>query len=232
MKKIIPIFILIGACLQMISAQTAKAEMIDQVGRLNCDAFLARIDHFFYQMKNRPNSTGYAVIYRKKDSLFDGVYTERFLLDAISGWKLDRTRLTIVRGEERDETELEFWLVPEGAEKPQFREAALDFTMSPERKPFLLHGNVEDGVCPTYSLDLGHVSEFLTANPLSRINAAISSNITNKEFRTLKAKLLSNARSSNIDPVRIRFFRGKLHYNATVEIWFVPGRARAASKKR
>lgn len=232
MKKIISILILIGACLQAISAQAPKAEIIDQFGRINCDDFLARIDNFFVQIKSRPNSMGYAVIYRKKDSLFAGLLPERFLLDTISNWKLDRTRLTIVRGEERDETEIEFWVVPEGAEKPRFPEAALDFTISPGRKPFVLQSNVDDGICPVYNLDLGHASEFLTANPASRINAAISSNINNKEFRTLKAKLLTNARSSNIDPTRIRFFRGKLRDNATVEIWFVPRRARATSKKR
>jgi hypothetical protein len=232
MKKIIPVLILIGACLQAISAQAPKAEIVDQFSRLNCDDFLARIDNLFVRIKSLPNSMGYAVIYRKKDSLFDGLYPEGFLLDTISHWKLDRTRLTIVRGEERDETEIELWVVPEGAEKPRFREAALDFTISPGRKPFVLRDNVDDGICPVYSLDLGHASEFLTANPLSGLNVVISSNIKTKEFRALKAKLLSNAGSNNIDPALIRFFRGQLRYNATVEIWYVACRRRAAATTR
>jgi hypothetical protein len=229
MKRVISILILIGACLQAISAQTPKAEIIDQFGRLNCCDFEARIGGLVWRLDQQPGATGYAVI--SGDTIFQRLYLERFILNAIARQHKDPKRIRMVRAlGEGAGPMVELSIVPEGAEMPEFREISLDFTFPWNRKPFLFEDNEDVGICPVYNLDLGHVSEFLSANPTARGHIVISSRINAKEYRSLRATLLKNAREANISTNRLKFFRGKTRYNSTVEIWLVPGRMRAVLK--
>lgn len=224
--KTLTIFLILLCFVSKLVGQAPTAEKIDEFGKLGCCDFEARIHNFFIRLNYEPAATGYAVI--SGDNLGQRLYLERFVLDTIYEQNLDRTRVTMVR-EERQGTgpSVTFWLVPEGAEKPPFQEISLDFTLLPDRKPFLFADNSEPGVCPGYSLDLGHLSEFLQANPTARGNIVISSRVGRKEYRELRTKLEANARTANILLERLRFFRGETTYYSTVEIWLVPRRSRS-----
>lgn len=225
MKTLTLFLILLCIVANIFGQASPTAEKIDEFGRLGCCDFDARIDNLFFRLEGQPNASGYVVI--AGNTLFERIYLERYVLDLIAHRYSARKKITIVRAKGHDAgPELELWMVPDGAEKPQFQEIILDFTLPPDRKPFLFADNTDPGICPVYSLDLGHLSEFLGANPTARGNIVISSRVNAKESRELRSKLLDNARAVNIPVEKLRFFRGETRYNSTVEVWVVPGRSR------
>lgn len=224
--KTLTIFLILLCVASNLFAQTdPTAIKIDEFGKLTCCDFEVRVDNFLLALKNQPSATGYAVI--SGDTLSQRLYLERFFLDAKAETNADQN-VTIIREKGQGiGPSVTFWLVPEGAEKPPFQEISLDFMLPPDRKPFLFVDNSEPGVCPGYSLDLGHLSEFLQANPTARGNIVISSRVNAREYRELRTKLKANALAAKIAIDRIRFFRGATLYNSTVEIWLVPRRSRS-----
>jgi hypothetical protein len=200
--------------------------LIDQFGRVSCEDLFARADGFVYELGNRRNSTGYAIIYGEKNRLFRNLIPEQSLLGSMLWRKLERDRLIILRGEERDTIEVEFWLVPAGAEKPPLKEAAWDLTFPPGSKPFLFDSNGEDIICPTPYLRVELFSEFLNANLGSKGNVVITA-ASSGAIRREKAKLLERLKANNIQLNRLRFFERKDSSYPRIELWLVPKRKRS-----
>lgn len=199
------------------------AKLIDQFGPLNCEDVSARSDGFISLVAGRPDSTGYMIIYGEKNRLFANLVPEQFLLTAMYWKKIDRKRVVVLRGEEGDYLGVEFWLVPGGAEKPKFKEASWDLTLTPGRKPFLFDSNVErqDEFCRTPYLRLELFSEFLNANPRARGNVVIGA-ASAKERKTEKTRIAGELAANGVALKRIRFFESRDEQPAGVQLWLLP----------
>jgi hypothetical protein len=51
--------------------------------------------------------------------------------------KFDKSRINFIRGEDSENLRTQLWIIPEGAEKPDFKEAGWNFVFPPQTKPFL-----------------------------------------------------------------------------------------------
>jgi hypothetical protein len=102
------------------SQEKPKPELIDQFGKKCSEEFAARDDQFMIRLHENPDSKGYI--------LFNGQighegrnenYAHAFKIYPQT-LRRDTSRIVIIRGENLEEMEVKFWIVPPGAEPPAF----------------------------------------------------------------------------------------------------------------
>lgn len=85
-------------------------------GCIKPDDIKARVDNFYIQLNNDPNSTGYIITYGTTREI---QRREKLIRDAIKFRKYDPSRVVFVQGGNTGEgTVTRFWLVPAGARPP------------------------------------------------------------------------------------------------------------------
>ena len=126
-----------------------EAILFDKFGLLDCEDIWAREDAFTVAIQSSPDSVGYAVIYGKQFATKQNLNREKLIAGVLETRGLEKDRFKIIRGKEIEEPHTEFWLVPAGADKPDFDEAKWDLTFSKNQKPFVYYSSKNDfGVCP------------------------------------------------------------------------------------
>ncbi len=125
MKAIFTILFLLAAALSGFAQENPRAELNGEYGSIGCDHAGAYFDNFLVGLRDRPGLRGYAVIYPKKGMLKEASWIKKRIEGRIFFRKFDKARITIVEGEERDDLRVQLWLVPAGAEKPEFKEGSL-----------------------------------------------------------------------------------------------------------
>jgi hypothetical protein len=104
------------------SQEEQKAVLFNKSGNVVPEEFAAIFETFYGKVIKNPTLQGYIVIHPKKNSINQNFRRERgyerFVKNLISIYKFDKSRITVVRSEEKDEIELEFWIVPHNAQKP------------------------------------------------------------------------------------------------------------------
>lgn len=199
--------------------ESPKALLIMESGRMNCEEILAATDVLYVELNNLPTSHGYFVIYGKDEEIRKKADYEMLFDGAIYSRNFDVSRINKVRGEETENIKVQFWLVPAGAEKPDFKEAKWDFTLPPETKPYIFYSNspLFDGICERPSHNKTY-SEFIIGNPTFRGNIVIYESSL-KKFRRTKAEILKML--PDIPKNRLKFFyvQGK---DSIYELWIVP----------
>jgi hypothetical protein len=126
LKRIFLVFAILSALSQICPAQTekpTKAVLFDKFLEQPFGSTIARIDNFVAHLSYNPNSDGYVVIYPEKNSIKQDFRREKRYKEIIINRfyqvsRFDEKRFLIVRGEEKDEMEIELWEVSRGAEKP------------------------------------------------------------------------------------------------------------------
>jgi len=176
-------------------------------------------------LQNGPTSTGYIIIYGKKNSLPKNLGYEKLTNGIVRFRNLDPSRLVIIRGEEKDAVHIEFWRVPAGAETPAFVQGNWDLTVK-QNKPFVLGGYSDgDGICPA-NTSVKLFADYLTANPNMRAHIVITGKPTENFANAEKHLLNQLANEHKICPNRLKFFYvkdKKFPYKFTdVEFWLVP----------
>ena len=128
-----------------------EAILIDKFGLLNCEDIWARQDAFFVEIQNSPTSIAYAVIYGKRNATPQNLAREKLIAGFVEFRKFDQERLKIVRGKEGEDPHTEFWLVPAGADKPDFERGEMGFNFFKRSKTVYLfiRQNEDDDVCPS-----------------------------------------------------------------------------------
>jgi hypothetical protein len=212
--------------------QKPKAELFDEHGKITWEDFTARLDNLLHQLSQNPNSTAYIVIHNGKVSN----NRERFRYEdyakghlAIRGFAAQKERVFIIRAEDRDEFQIQLWLVPDGAEKPTFSEVKWDVSILPTAKSHIFtktEWTEESLVAYAEYLVLDSFSEYLEGNPTTRAHFVIkekSKGRFHKEQSNIKNLMV---RKYKIDPKRLRFFyvrenKPRWEY-PQVEVWLVP----------
>jgi hypothetical protein len=94
------------------------ATQVDEFGELCSDEIRGRIDSFFVAISDRPNSTGYVVGF--PNHLLPGRYDKfvRLIRNHIAFRNFYPERVKFLRGSNREEMRIQFWLVPPGAPSP------------------------------------------------------------------------------------------------------------------
>lgn len=212
-----------GSTQEVNARQETEARLIDEFGILGCEDIWARQDAFFVEIQNSPGSVGYAVIYGKKNATRQNLAQEKLIKGIIGFRNFYEDRFVIARGKESDEPHTEFWLVPAGANKPDFDEAKWDLTFPKNQKPFIYYSSKEDvGPCPG-AANLEIYSEYLTENPKARANIVIYAK-SKAKFEKEKKNLLDElVKKYKISPKRIRFFFVKENSDyESYELWLLP----------
>jgi hypothetical protein len=93
------------------------APLIDEVGPANDDDIKARVDNWYIQLNNNPNSQGYVINYGTPAE----IKRRRAQINkAINFRKYDPSRITFVDGPDNGTgVNTKMYLVPPGAERPQ-----------------------------------------------------------------------------------------------------------------
>jgi hypothetical protein len=223
LQKVVLISLILFALQICLGQEKLKAELIDEFGKINCEELQARIDGFYQNgLGNNLSSTGYIVIYGNNNSL------EKYLLEvrfksAVVSQKYDFNRVVFVRGKNNDSTHGQFWLVPEGANKPDFDEENWDYALPELNKAVKFHERIWedfDDICPSnrqFSEEL--YAKLLLGNPRFKGNIVISGN-SSKNLKKELIKIFVNKYKIPIN--RLRFFYDENGYPDNVEYWIVP----------
>lgn len=94
----------------------------DDFPSLSFDDDKARLDNFAIELQNTPGATGYVVIYggraaRIGDTNRLGARAQNYLIGTRG---IDASRIKLINGGIGDRTAFELWVVPRGAQPPQF----------------------------------------------------------------------------------------------------------------
>jgi hypothetical protein len=203
--------------------ETPKAELIDEFGRLTCEDIIARQDALLNILNEEPTSTGYIIIYsNKKDSR--AAWRMKMFIDGQTELRrFDQKRLTVFRGTDESEVNVQFWKVPAGAEKPEFKEIGWNYDLSNRKKLFKFNSSEWDvSPCPIGS-QFDSYSNYLKANKNFRGHIVIFTK-SNKEFQKVKENLLNKLPNDyKVSPNQLRFFfvKQKIDYT-NYEFWLVP----------
>jgi hypothetical protein len=220
MKRIIPILIFLLAVQTAAQAQEdPKAILVDEIEKVYCDEFLARIDNFFIQLNRYPEAKGYFVLSGANEFLERKLGYEMMFDGAISWRSFDASRVTKIRSTETGNVHLQFWLVPTGADVPNFISQSWNFTLPLGSKPFLFHSDMEQ-ICssPTFPQVM---REYVSANPGMRVHVVIYANSSNGRRKGVTE---SKPALKGIPKDRIRYFFQRSSYDSYADYWLVPKR--------
>ncbi|HMS43055.1 MAG TPA: hypothetical protein PKE69_22695 [Pyrinomonadaceae bacterium] len=220
-KILLLVFVLIVFFKFCFAQETSKAILLDELSEreINCETLLVTTDYLYIELANEPNSQGYIVISGKNSEILKKTYIERVIEGAIIFRKLNKKRITIIRGKETEKMTVQVWKVPTGAEKPDFNEVKWDFRLSPDIKPFVFYANSGEfeAICSIPSSDKVY-AEFLIENPKCRGHIVIYENSPAK-FRKAKADLLKNFPDTIKNRLKFFFVRRE---TSIFELWLVP----------
>ena len=224
LQKVFLILIVLFALQICFGQEKPKAELVDEFGKINCEELQARTDGFYQNgLRSNPSSTGYIVIFGNKNNSLEKYLLEVRFKSAVISQKYEFNRVVFVRGKNNDSTHGQFWLVPAGAEKPNFDEENWDYSLPELNKAVKFHErNWEnfDNICPSnrnFSEEL--YAKLLLGNPGFRGNIVINENSS----KNLKKELLKTFVNKYKIPLnRLKFFYDANGYPDNVEYWIVP----------
>lgn len=207
--------------------ETQKAELIDEFGSITCEDLIARQDALINTLKNEPNSTGYVIIYSNGKDSRVAWQTKMYVDGQTEFRRFDQKRLIVLRATDEIELNVQFWKVPAGADKPEFKEIGWNYDLSNRNKPFKFNSSEWDvSPCPIGS-QLDSYSNHLNANKNFRGHIVISTK-SDKEFQKEKVKLLNKLENDyklSTNQVRFFFVKRKIDY-ILYEFWLVPNKKR------
>jgi hypothetical protein len=195
----------------------------------NCEEGFARLDGFFNELNNNPNSEGLIVFYNDSVDKRAAARRELQLRNHFIFRKFPRDRVTFVRGVPREKGTTQFWLVPPGADHPEIdRQVVL-----PEASPtvtYLYAAFYLEGVpgCSGHIYDLGEYANELKSLPGSRGRIVISDS-SRGSFNEALADIASELAAAGIPRNRYTAVYKYVRPNRllqSIELWVIPGKTK------
>lgn len=179
-----------------------RGELVDQITEIRPEDFGVRVSILSAVLEEDPSSVFIAVIHPDQHSLNKAWKAEGYLNGAIAFAAVDRTRFILVRGEQRPEFAVEFWL-SKRVTSASLQDTNWNFRLPRGFKPFVIY---DLGFEATNSF-LGYeriFADFLNANKCAVGQIRVLSK-TAADFRRQKSEILRKlgVRSQN----RVRFIR-------------------------
>ncbi len=161
LRRLFFAFLLLLAAFQFcFSQEKPKTELIWKFGKVINDELLALYDNFYSSVYNS-NSKGYIIVYGTKDDPLTKYIVERRIKGCFRWGERSDKNFVFVLSKEREEFEVEFWKVPNGADKLQYTETPRDYKLVGLTEPRMIYKlNIADEYCPLY-FDIEFYSKFL-----------------------------------------------------------------------
>lgn len=225
LTKIFFILTILFASFQICSAQEKpKAILSDKFGRVVEEQFYAFIDSFMQDLERDKIYQGYVVIHPTKDSIKRDFSRERryetIIKNKISLQGFDKNRITIVRGDEKDETEIELWKIPSGAEKPFSIEEKWVDIPDDLSKAFVFGSVYIDEVFPNFIPEF--YSDHIKNNANLRGHIVIFNKSKSDSISEANKWLKIFTEDYKVPRNRLKVFFGKNNASVDTEFWLVP----------
>lgn len=195
---------------------SSQFDSVDYFGPISCDDMLARVDSLSVQLRNDPTYSGYVVVSGGHEHLIKKLQLEILFTSAAIQRRVDPSRITLVRGDERGEPRMSFYLLQPGVRSPMAA-AQWNLSIPMDTKPLLLAWD-EDGIC-SYPTVYKYLREVLAANQQARLNVVLA-DASSRKFRRHAADIRDIIGASNTR--RIRFFHDRHHSTVSADFWIVP----------
>ncbi len=223
--KFFLVLAILFASLQICFAQEKpKAELYDEVVNMPCDELKGRIEGFFVQLGNNPNSTGLIIIYGEQNNQLRNYQYKSLIKDIIVNMgNYDVSRVTFVHARSEKKLRVQFWLVPLEAEKIRYDEENWDYVLTAAKKPFIFDydDDYPESDCPT-KFDSAFYAKLLLTNPNLRGHIVIRQRSV-AGFNKIRKELSKKIIQINKTPLdKIKFFYAKPDRYTAVEYWLVP----------
>jgi hypothetical protein len=213
-------------------AEIPKPVLVDEFATtVPCEDGNARLDSFFTELSNNPDSQGFIVIYANPERAGAARNREQLARNFMRFRNFDPSRITFVRGPYRKNAMTQFWRVPPGSAAPDLlpADAAAPPEASPETdssKPYLYATRYSDGLpeCQVPMYDLKAYAEALNTEPRSRgriVIAEPSRANFNREMLEIQAELTAHG----VAKPRVTFIYKYVRPNRAMEsteLWVIP----------
>jgi hypothetical protein len=213
-------------------AETPKPVLFDELPTAAaCEYGNARLDSFFAELNNNPESQGYIVIYATPERVGAAGNREQLARNFMRFRNFDPSRITFVRGPYRKNAITQFWRVPPGSAAPDLlpADAAAPPEASPKTdssKPYIFATRYSDGLpeCQVPMYDLKAYAEVLNSEPRSRGRVVIAESSRanfNREMRETQAELTAHGVAKPRITYTYKYVRPNRAMEST-ELWILP----------
>lgn len=204
-----------------------KAILFMEFEETNCDSLQVNLYEFLLQINKSPNSKGYILMNgsKNKGAPFKKYFWEMEMKTGLAFIGMDKDQIIFLEGKDKADSRTQFWVVPEGADKPDFIEEKWDYKFPAEIKPLVINKDSWIGEVCHASYNTDFYSKVLLANPDVKGHLVIYSKSING-FRKRENELLKELVNENKVPRKqLKFFYVKSKA-ADVEYWFVPNKSK------
>lgn len=206
LQKIIFIVSVLFSLLHITFSQdTSNSNLFASIFPANCEFVNQHVDFLIDELEKHPSSKGFIVInwqQSKTDKLSRiGFIYEDIMSLEIKRRNFDTNRLKIIRSN-KDKLKLDFYLVPNEKDKPDFYETVWDLSIP--SKPIIFDDGLGGQLCSETLYQLNTFAELLNSNPKAKGKFVVRA--TKKvDFQKEVKVLLDEIRKVGIDVNRIRF---------------------------
>ena len=224
--------ILVGLLLRLLTTSVGfaqnvpRAVLVDEHGATNCCDLQGRMDVFFGELMRDTAARGLVVISTKAENRFRAANRESMILNHAASRGFPAERFDILRAvSDDDDVRVRYWIVPQGAERPEVEGVEADYALHGAAKPFMLTAEYLDGgLCPGID-DVEVFAKFLKDNPEARGNIVVRERTLGRAEAEGR-RLVREFGAKGIARSRIRVFTGTRaasDYDVpVVEYWFLP----------
>ena len=216
------------------SQEMPKALLVDEHGLFPCDDTLGRLDAWYAELGNNPNSVGLAVISGPPEEKHRIAFRQSLMEASAKARRVSETlKLKYVRAASPGPVMVQLWRIPAGAQEPRIENVDNTHVLPNDIKPFLLgkeypdYLNDNDIICPGKPSDQRIFAAFLKDNQSARGNIVVRARTISKA-QTRAAQILQTFRRRyGIPPSRFRVFPRKRsvprnNLEPIVEYWYLP----------
>ena len=210
----------------VVAQEVPKAVLVDDHGATNCCDLRGRMDIFFSELMRDPAARGLVVLSTKAGNGVRSANRESMILThaAFRGFPADRFDiLRAVSGD--DELRVRYWIVPQGAERPEVEGVEADYALPAAAKPFMLTATyLTDDLCPGID-DAEVFAKFLKDDPEARGNIVVRERTLGRAAAEGR-RLIRKFAELGVAGTRLRVFTETRRANGydvpVVEYWFLP----------
>ncbi len=223
-------------CAVASAQEQPKAVLVDEFGELCSEDVRSRMDSFFAMISNTPNATGYMVGLAPHS--LSGRYQKfvRLFRNHIAFRSFSREKVKFLRGSDREDLRIQFWLVPPSA---SFSDGVPAYVRSPILVPTLFDASainsIEDGEVQfgedlgsepcDFGLELEHFAAELSqqlnveAHLVATSDRRHSARFVRRVLRLTKQEL---AKTYGFDTARIMVVYAGRAKQSEMQLWIVP----------
>ena len=203
-----------------------KAVLVDEHGATNCCDLRGRMDLFFSELMRDPAARGLVVVSTKDKSQIRTANRESMILNHAAFRRFPAERFDILRAvSDDDDVRVRYWVIPQGAERPEVGGVETNYSLPAAAKPFMLTAEyLDEGLCPGIN-DAAVFAKFLKDNPEARGNIVVRERSLGRAAAKGR-RVMQEFKELGVAGTRLRVFTvtgASDDYDVPmVEYWFLP----------